>query len=179
MVMDPESPVGADRTTMKPPAGMDGERGPLFRLVRDERVAFLIVGAINTVLGTAWFVFFQAFVFADLGGLNYMASLIAAHICAVLCAFILYRKFVFRVQGHVWLDLARFELVNLSALAVNVVALPAVVHLLRIPPIPAQILITCATALISYFGHKGFSFRRAKPAPAPDTPPHPHHEGAP
>ncbi|MDT5139671.1 MAG: hypothetical protein QOD58_3933, partial [Mycobacterium sp.] len=30
--------------------------GPLIRLIRDQRVAFLIVGAINTVIGFAIFI---------------------------------------------------------------------------------------------------------------------------
>ena len=79
----------------------------------------------------------------------------------VLCAFVLYRRFVFRVTGHVWLDLARFEVVNLASLAVNSVALPFVVEVIGLTAIPAQLLITSVTMLISVFGHRGFSFRRS------------------
>ena len=46
----------------------------------------------------------------------------------MLCAFVLHRRFVFRVRGGVWLDLARFELVNLGALAANAVVLPILVE---------------------------------------------------
>lgn len=152
-----------------PPAGMRGELGPLFRLVRDQRVAFLIVGGINTVLGTAWFIGFQSLLGTSLGNYTYLVSLLCAHVAAVLTAFVLYRRFVFRVRGHVWVDLARFEVVNLSALGVNAVALPFVVEILGLAPIPAQLLVTCVTALISYFGHRDFSFRRKKtPEPATD-----------
>jgi hypothetical protein len=35
-----------DDAQIRPPAGMTGVPGPLFRLVRDQRVAFLIVGGI-------------------------------------------------------------------------------------------------------------------------------------
>jgi len=168
MVMDPEPPTSENKP-IQPPAGMQGTLGPLFRIVKDQRVAFLIVGGFNTLLGTFWFVFFELLLRDHLGAYGYMASLVCAHVAAVLCAFVLYRKFVFRVTGHVWLDLARFEVVNLAALGVNVVALPFVVELLGLAPIPAQLLITCVTALISYFGHKGFSFRRKKPVA--DLPP--------
>lgn len=141
---------------------MSGSLGPLFRLVRDQRIAFLIVGAINTAVGTAWFVFFQLTIGPRT---HYMVSLVCAHVAAVLCAFVLYRRFVFRVTGHVWLDLARFEVVNLASLGVNSVALPIVVEIVGLSAIPAQLLITCVTMLISFFGHRGFSFRR-KPEPA-------------
>lgn len=187
MVMDPEPPTtDAPRpSTPAPPAGMHGTLGPLFSLVKDQRVAFLLVGGINTLIGTAWFVFFEMLLRDELGRFGYMASLVCAHVAAVLCAFVLYRKFVFRVTGHVWLDLARFEVVNLSALGVNILALPFVVEVLGLSPIPAQLLITCVTALISYFGHKGFSFRRKKPEPSPadptspDTTSHPGRKDAP
>lgn len=141
----------------QPPAGMVGALGPLFTLVKDQRVAFLIVGAINTVVGTGWFVLFQLTVGTQFG---YMASLACAHVAAVLCAFVLYRRFVFRVRGHVWLDLGRFEVVNLTSLALNAASLPLLVEILGLPPIPAQLLITLVTMCISWFGHRGFSFRR-------------------
>ncbi|GHS88200.1 hypothetical protein AGMMS50218_11640 [Actinomycetota bacterium] len=137
---------------------MVGSLGPLFRLVRDQRVAFLIVGAINTLVGTGWFIVFQLTIGPRLG---YMASLVCAHVAAVLCAFVLYRRFVFRVRGHVWLDLARFEVVNLTSLGINAVCLPLLVEGLGIAPIPAQLLITLVTMLVSFFGHRSFSFRRS------------------
>ena len=153
-----------DPDTLRPaplpvaPAGMAGDPGLLFRLVRDQRVAFLIVGGANTVIGMGWFTLFQLTIGRHWG---YMASLVAAHVASVLCAFVLYRRFVFRVRGHVWRDLGRFEVVNLSALAVNLVSLPFAVEVLRLSPIVAQLLVTVVTLFISWFGHKGFSFRRS------------------
>lgn len=150
---------GGDRT-ITPPAGMAGPPGPLLRLVRDQRIAFLLVGVTNTVIGTVWFVVFQQLLQARLG---YIVVLLCAHVAAVLCAFVLYRRFVFRVTGHVWRDLARFEVVNLSALAFNLVTLPLLVELAGLPVLLSQLLITGVTMLISFFGHRGFSFRRSSP----------------
>ncbi|MEO5834312.1 MAG: GtrA family protein [Nakamurella sp.] len=148
---------GGDRE-IAPPAGMAGEPGPLLRLIHDQRIAFLLVGVTNTAVGTAWFVLFQQLLEARLG---YMVVLLCAHVAAVLCAFVLYRRFVFRVTGHVWRDLARFEVVNLSALAFNLVALPLLVELAGWPVLFSQLVITGATMVISFFGHRGFSFRRS------------------
>lgn len=167
--MDPEPPTAGAPSAPIPPAGMQGTLGPLFRIVKDQRVAFLLVGGFNTVLGTFWFIVFELLLRDRLGSYGYLVSLLCAHVTSVLCAFVLYRRLVFRVHGHVWLDLARFEVVNLTALGVNAAALPFVVELVGLPPIPAQLLITCVTALVSYFGHKGFSFRRRKPASPPGT----------
>ncbi|MCU1557427.1 MAG: GtrA family protein [Microbacteriaceae bacterium] len=144
----------------EPPAGMEGQPGPLLRLVRDQRIAFLMVGAVNTAVGFGWFVLFE-FTVGRVWG--YLASLAFAHVFSVLCAFVLYRRFVFRVRGHVWRDLGRFELVYLVSISVNFVLLPVLVEVGHLPPLLAQFIIVFVTTLISYFGHRGFSFRRAVP----------------
>ncbi|MFT4187730.1 MAG: GtrA family protein [Aeromicrobium sp.] len=135
-----------------------GPRGPLLRLIKDHRVAFLIVGSINTVVGFAWFVFFDVTVGRIWG---YMITLLFAHVAAVLCAFVLYRRFVFRVRGNTLIDLARFESVNLVSLAVNATMLPIFVEFGRLQPIVAQAAIVFLTTLISYVGHSKLSFRRS------------------
>lgn len=154
-----------------PPAGMTGEPGPLLRLIRDQRIAFLLVGVTNTVVGTLWFVFFQFLVERSAG---YIVVLLCAHVASVLCAFVLYRTFVFRVKGHVLRDLARFEVVNLTALGFNLVTLPLLVEIAGLPVLLSQLIITGVTMLISFFGHRGFSFRRTPrelDTPGTDAPP--------
>jgi len=140
-----------------PPAGMTGEPGPLLRIVHDQRVAFLLVGGINTVVGFAWFIGFQLLLQDWLG---YMVVLLCAHVASVLCAFVLYRRFVFRVRGHVIRDLGRFEVVNLAALGINAALLPLLVEVFGLQVLVSQFLIVGVTMLVSFFGHRGFSFRR-------------------
>lgn len=148
-----------DDPEIRPPAGMTGVAGPLFRLVRDQRVAFLIVGGMNTAIGAVWFVLFL-WLFPP-GAPGYLGTLVCAHVAAVLCAFVLYRRFVFRVRGHVLRDLARFELVNLSTLGFNFAMLPVLVEVLGWPVLPSQFSIAGVTVGYSWFAHRGFSFRRS------------------
>jgi putative flippase GtrA len=133
--------------------------GPLLRLIRDQRVAFLIVGGVNTLIGLGWFLLFHRLVGQVVG---YMGTLVLAHVGAVLCAFVLHRRFVFRVRGQVLVDLARFELVNLGALAANAVLLPVFVELVGLQVILAQIISTFISVVTTYVGHRGFSFRRSR-----------------
>ena len=156
---EPPAPDAGPAPT--PPAGMQGQLGPLFRIIKDQRVAFLIVGGFNTLIGTAWFIVFQLLLGDHIGRFGYMLSLLCAHVASVLTAFFLNRYLVFRVRGHLWLDLFRFWLVNLTTLGINAVLLPVVVEAFGLRPIVAQLTITAFTALLSYFGHKYFSFRRA------------------
>jgi putative flippase GtrA len=138
--------------------------GPLIRIFHDQRVAFLVVGAINTVVGFAIFVVCSESVgqFVDHRFGRVAGSLVTlgiSHVLGVLFAFVMHRRFVFHVRGHVLRDLARFESVYLTALGINAIALPVLVEL-GLHRIPAQAIILASTTLLSYFGHRHFSFRR-------------------
>jgi len=147
-----------------PPSGMPGPPGWLLKVIRDQRVAFLAIGAVNTVVG---FLCFAGFLVV-LGQQRYLVALVCAHVVSVLVAFVLYRLVVFRVRGHLLADLWRFETVYLSALAVNFVLLPALVEIAHLPVLLAQALIVLVTSVMSWVGHKHYSFRR----PAPSEDPH-------
>jgi putative flippase GtrA len=140
-----------------PPGGISGPPGWFLRVVRDRRVAFLIVGAINTVVGYLCFAGFLAIV----GQRHYLVALACAHVVGVLFAFVLYRYVVFRVRGHLLADLWRFETVYLSALAVNFVLLPVLVEIAHLPVLVAQAMIVFVTSVMSWVGHKNYSFRRS------------------
>lgn len=160
--MDPEPPTRAADPAVDMTSADASEQGLLLRLIKDQRIAFLLVGGLNTAIGTAWFIFFELLFGEDAGRFGYMISLLCAHVASVLTAFALNRYLVFRVRGHMWLDLFRFWLVNLTTLGINAVSLPAVVELTGMRPIYAQLMITACTAFISFFGHKYFSFHRKK-----------------
>ena len=132
--------------------------GPLLRLVRDQRVAYLIVGGFNTVNGYVLFLVFHLLL-GD-GFPRYMTTLLLTHVVAVACAFVLHRRFVFRVRGHLLLDAVRFEVVNLGALAINAALLPLFVEVAGFDVIWAQLLAAGLAVAGSYLGHSLFSFRR-------------------
>lgn len=136
--------------------------GPLLKIIKDQRTAFLIVGGINTGVGFLWFVFFQLTIGQVWG---YLVALVFSHITSMICAFLMQRYFVFRVRGHWWRDLYRFEIVQLGTLAINFIALPFLVQVVHLNPIPAQAIITAVTVVLSWFGHRHFSFRRKEPTP--------------
>jgi putative flippase GtrA len=148
-----------DDAQIRPPAGMTGSLGPLFRLVRDQRIIFLIVGGMNTAIGLVGFVLFL-WLFPQ-GPVGYLGALVCAYLAAMLCGFVLYRRLVFRVRGHVSRDLVRFAAVNLSNLGFNFAALPVLVQVLSWPVLASQFAIAGVTVVYSWFAHRGFSFRRS------------------
>ena len=147
--------------------------GPLMRLIRDQRVAFLIVGGINTVVALAIFAACSLsvghFVDQRLGKVaGSVVTLVIAHVLSVVFAFIMHRRFVFRVRGHVLRDLVRFESIYLTGGGINVVALPVLVEL-GLDRILAQAIIMAFGTVLTYFGHRHFSFRRSSAETQGDT----------
>lgn len=139
------------------PGGMSGPPGLLLRVVRDQRVVFLAVGAVNTVFG---YLVFAGFLLL-LGHSRYLVALVCAYVIAVLFAFATYRFLVFQVRGHVLRDLGRFVTVYLASFAVNLVVLPLLVELAHLPVLVAQAMIVFITSVMSWMGHKHYSFRRS------------------
>lgn len=139
-------------------------------LLADERVRFLIIGGFNTVLGYGLFAAFQISVGHVIG---YLGSLYASYILAVVVAFALHRRFTFKVHGtgNIIVDLLRYASVSVVSLVVNTVALPVLVEIVGLDPLVAQAITVVVTTLVSYFGHKFFSFRRTKAAIEPDETP--------
>lgn len=156
--------VSRSTTKDEPVRGIHaGPPGPLMKIVKDQRVAFLLVGGANTAFSTGLFIVLAlAFERAPsfiLLSVSWLVSLVAV--------FFAYRRLVFRVSGHFWLDLGRFALVNLASLLVNVVLLSFFADFLSFPRIPTQLAITALSVIISYFGHRYFSFRRKAPVGSP------------
>lgn len=143
-----------------------GPPGPLMKFVKDQRVAFLLVGGANTAFSTGMFVALAlAFPLTPS-----FILLTASWTVSLISVFFVYRKLVFRVRGHVLLDLSRFALVNLTSLLINVSLLSVFADILGFPRIPTQLAITFLSVIISYFGHRYFSFRRKhSPARFPTT----------
>jgi putative flippase GtrA len=130
-------------------------------MLDDERVRFLLVGGTNTVVGYGLFALLELTIGQRVG---YLVSLYLSYAIAVAVAFVLHRRFTFRVtgSGNVLLDFVRFASVYVVTLAINTVALPLLVELGGLVPLVAQAIVVVVTTAVSYFGHKFFSFRRAR-----------------
>ncbi len=139
----------------------------LRRLFADQRVRFLVVGGTNTVVGYGLFVLFELTIGRSLG---YLVSLYLSYLIAVALAFVLHRRFTFRVSGtgNALLDFVRFAGVYVVTLLINTAALPLLVELVGLAPIVAQGIVVVVTTVVSYFGHRFFSFRRAGEIPEHD-----------
>jgi putative flippase GtrA len=118
-----------------------------------------MVGATNTLLGYAIFAAFDLWVFRGVA-FGYLFSLLIAYALAIIVAFFLYRRFVFVVHGNLLVDFVRFLSVYLVSIGINLLALPTLVEFVKLPPLLAQAIVLVITTVVSFIGHRYFSFRR-------------------
>ena len=126
-------------------------------LYQNEKIRFLAVGGFNTILGYLTFSIIQ-FKFGH--NIGYVGSLISSHILVSFLAFYLYRKIVFKVQGNLLIDFARFQGIYSISLVLNVAVLPLLVQSFGINPYLGQFISIFLIAILSFLGHKFISFKR-------------------
>jgi putative flippase GtrA len=123
-----------------------------------EKIRFLLAGGWNTAFG--YFSFAALYLlFAD--SIHYMILVIISNILSITNAFISYKFFVFKSKGPVIKEYLRFYLVYSFSIAAGLFAMPVMVEIFKVHPLIAQAAIIAATVIISYFGHKHFSFKGA------------------
>jgi putative flippase GtrA len=119
-------------------------------------IRYLAAGCHNTVFGYGLFALLYWLLHRRV---NYLIILVVSHTVSVVNAYLVYRFFVFRVQGRFVADGVRFALVYGLVIAANVALLPLLVHA-GAGVLAAQAVLVAATVAASYLGHKHFSFRR-------------------
>lgn len=127
-------------------------------LLHDERVRYLLVGGYNTAVGYGVFAALYL-LFGD--RIPYVVIAAVSNVVGVLNAFVAYRLLVFNVRGNVVRDLVRFSSVYVAAFLLNLAFLPVAVEVLGLRPLIAQGVVLFLTVVVSYVGHKHFSFRRS------------------
>jgi putative flippase GtrA len=122
-------------------------------LTNDQRVRFLIVGGINTAVGYGTF---AAVIF--LGGHYIVANVIATAV-GMTVSYFLNKYFTFRQYKKSFTEIIRFISVYFFSFMLGNVVLYVMVDIISVSPYLAGALNLIFTTLISWFGHKYFSFR--------------------
>ena len=136
-------------------------------------VRYILVGGFNTLFGFGVFALLN-WSFRGLGSFAYMYAWLLANVLAITAAFLAYKWFVFKTRGNYLIEWIRCFGVYGSGMAFGAVALPVTVTLLRrsmhkpqFAPYVAVALLTVVTVILSFVGHKNFSFRQAGDSTSP------------
>lgn len=125
----------------------------LQKLIADQRIRFLIAGGINTVVG------YGAFALLVFAGVYYLAANVISTIIGVACSYVLNKYFTFQKKKKSLTEAMRFVTVYLASFVLGNVLLYLLVDKMSVSPYWAGILNLVFTTLISWFGHKYYSFR--------------------
>lgn len=129
----------------------------LLKYLSQEKIRFLLVGGFNTAFG---YLLFASIQFTIGKSITFFGSLYLSHAIGSSIAFVLYRRFVFPVQGQLLKDFLKFQSVYLVPLISNTFLLPAIILIFNLNAYVAQAISMVILTVVSYFGHKYFSFNR-------------------
>jgi putative flippase GtrA len=165
-VYDPPVPAPTTRALTRWETSLDVLRthpalGPMVRLYfrRREQILYLVVGGWNTVFGYAVWAVLQYLLGSHI---HYLLVVILSWPLAVLNAYLGYRLVVFQSRGSVLRELPRFSLVYLATLFANLALLPVALNVLPFNIYVIQAVFTAAVVVVSYLGHKYYSFRHGR-----------------
>lgn len=120
------------------------------------QILYLAVGAWNTLFGYGVFVLLFYFFGSRVGA---SVVIVASYVAAVLSAYVGYRYLAFRSYDDVLKEFPRFSAVYLVTLIANLVFYPVVLRVLPLNTYAVQALFTGGVVIVSYLGHRHFSFR--------------------
>jgi putative flippase GtrA len=124
-----------------------------WRLPRQWR--FLLAGGYNTVFG--YCVFTGLFVLAG-EKIHYLVIAAIAHVIAVISAFVVHRRLVFRSTAPWQPSFFRFCLSQLAAFILGIIGLYGLVEFGHFNPLLAQAAITVISVALTSTLHRRFSF---------------------
>lgn len=123
-------------------------------LFKYQQIRFLFVGGLNTIVG------YGSFALLLLTGMNYLLANTISYIVGVIHSYIWNRKFTFKSKNKSILEIVKFVLVYVVNYLIGLLSLYILVDIFKIDEYIAGALNLIITTLISWFGHKYFSFRQ-------------------
>lgn len=153
---------------------------PVLRIVREcvshappgQVVRFLIVGVWNTLFAYGLFSLLTYLLTPRIPN-AYAAAMTASALGSVVCitvSFLGHKVFVFRTQGNFLKEYLRSFVVYGSTSLIGLVLLPIVMAVLNLfvtpraaVPYLAGALLTGGTVVVSFFGHKRYTFAQTSP----------------
>jgi putative flippase GtrA len=129
------------------------------------KVKFVLVGIWNTIFGYGLFCLFDtlfAWLLASRSA-AYMCAMVLAQILGVINAYIFHKYITFKSEAKgkaIIAEFFRFSTTYLVTFCLSLILLPTLVEINHIHPKIAAAIIIIICAVISYFSHSMFSFRK-------------------
>lgn len=123
------------------------------KMYYNQKIRFLFVGGLNTIVG------YGIYALAIFLGINYFIANIISTVLGVIHSYFWNRYFTFRSRDKALNEIFRFISVYIISFIVGNIVLFTVVNKLQVNQYFAGMINLIFTTLISWFGHKYYSFR--------------------
>ena len=123
------------------------------KIFKIQEIRFLFVGALNTIVGYG---IYAILIFLNI---NYLLSNTISTILGVLHSYLWNRFFTFKSKEKASKEFIKFISVYIVSYLMGMITLYCFKELLHISPYLAGFINLFITTLISWFGHKYFSFK--------------------
>ena len=115
---------------------------------------FIFVGVLNTIVGYS---FYSFFIYLNR---HYSLASLASQVIGTIHSYFWNKYFTFKSQGYSLSEISRFLLVYLASYLINLFFLFILIDLLSANKFLAGLITLLITTLISFFGHRYFSFKK-------------------
>lgn len=116
-------------------------------------VRFILVGILNTIVGYSFYFVFLKF------NINYIIALLISHVIGVVHSFIWNKFWTFKIKEDTKRQILKFVSVYAITFILNFIILLVFVEKLNIDKRIAQIFALFIVTLVSFLGHKFWSFK--------------------
>ena len=124
-----------------------------------EKLLYLVVGGWNTLFQ---YLSFSLLYYLLSGWLFSSLILFISYVLSSINGFLGFRYIVFQSRGHPLAEYARFQLVYLPLLVVNMVALPILLAYTPLNAYAVQAGFAVFSVIMGYLGNKHFAFRKQR-----------------
>lgn len=122
----------------------------------DERVRYILVGAVNTAFG---FLMFTGLYYSLNEVMNYIFIFVVTQVIAVTFSHFMQRRFVWRTRNRYSKELAKFASTYFGLSLVNIASLSFAVEYLELPTLSSQYVIGFLLIIVTFFFQKYWIFR--------------------
>ena len=130
----------------------------LKQLKQNQKLMYLAVGGLNTLIGITTFALLYWLLQASL---HYQMITVLAHFMSVLSSWLLYRRWVFKSDAPALREYFKFNVSSLLMLGFHMFGLLVLVDLLHFHPMISQPIVVVLAIIASYILHSKFTFSRS------------------
>ncbi|MGF7049232.1 putative flippase GtrA [Paenibacillus sp. DS2015] len=125
--------------------------------MKNQSIKFIIVGVLNTIVGFLVYAGYIHFIRN-----NYLEALICSHVIGVAHSYLWNNRWTFQQRKYNARSAVKFVSIYVVTFFVNLFLLAILVDTIELDKLIAQAIALFLTTLVSFFGHKYWSFKASK-----------------